>query len=207
MSILAGIGLAGNILNAFGAAAERRKREQEMMMAINEMSRNSDSQFQNVRKNNITNLRAMSGSLQDELQGQAGALGSGLAEAGIYNSSAAAGSVTNLAARNAALLAQFQRQSMQQQLDVQSQGQRDITQTKLSMASGNLASARSNSDSALGRLGGSIQDLVVSRSPKNKGVAGNGKQNGTLMKQGNRVGFSNPLDIWNVGNTLGGFIK
>lgn len=194
MSLLTGLSLAGNVLNAFGAAQERKQKETLINNAINELARSFDSQYQGTRKNNVQALRAMTGILGDELGALGGSLGAGAAEAGVYNSSVVAGTLSNQAAKNASLMAQFHRESMSQQLNTQADGKKEIARQKIGMLQGEVAGLRGREDAALGGLGGAFQDLVLSLSGKNRGAAGNGKQNGSLMKPGGgRINYgSNP---------------
>jgi hypothetical protein len=98
------IGGIQSILGLFGAEDAQRRAEEAAQQAILQFKLNASAAYNDTASAGQGNLYALSGQLAQQLQRQGGALGQALANAGVFNSSAAAGALTNQANANAGAL-------------------------------------------------------------------------------------------------------
>lgn len=107
-AVTAGIGGIQSILGLFGANNAQHQAEQAAQQAILQFQTNANQTYNNTAQAGQGNLYTLSGQLGAQLQRQGGSLGQALANAGVYNSTAAAGALANQGASNAGALASEQ---------------------------------------------------------------------------------------------------
>ncbi len=98
------IGGLQSILGLFGADDAQKRAEEAAQQAITQFKTNASAAYNDTASAGQGNLYALSGQLSQALQRQGGALGQALANAGVFNSSAAAGALANQGAANAGVL-------------------------------------------------------------------------------------------------------
>jgi hypothetical protein len=196
---LSGVGLISNIIGASNAARQRQHAEAQRRQLLLDMSTQNDQQYNDLRNNNSLSLRQATGQLNDGLQSQGRALGSSMAGAGVYNSSATSGALEQQAGANAAALASFAGQGFQSEQALNNQNKQNLNNTKLGFAQQDEQRARGNESGAYSGLGGSLTDLLGQFSPRNNGAAMNGNQGSRLSLPG-QTGVGGPLG--GSGNTM-----
>lgn len=173
-------GLSG-LAGLLGGDAARRRAEAARQAAINELSGELDTDYGNLVQNDRSGLLAATGLGGDAIQSLGRNLGSSLAGAGVYNSSATAGALQQATAATQSNLAGLAGQNYQNEQGLLNANRRYLTGAKLNLANqqygeaqGQLSGARNGLSSFLGSLG----QFNLARSGGNQVQAGLGRQAG-----------------------------
>lgn len=155
--------LGGNAAQARAQAARQQ--------AITDMSKQLDEEYQNLVQRNQHSLNAATGQGGDAIRALGSNLGAGLAQAGVYNSSATAGALTQATANQGAQLSSLASTNQYNQQSLLGQNQRYLTGLKYNLANDQLSQA--NSDLSGSRQGlssflGSLAQYNLSRSGQNQ---------------------------------------
>ncbi|HEV2472194.1 MAG TPA: hypothetical protein VGS41_05980 [Chthonomonadales bacterium] len=159
-------GAVEELVGLFGANAAQRAAQQARQQAIDQYASAFDSQYNNLLNNNAAGLAAAAGQANDYLRGLGSDVGAGLANAGIYNSSAAAGALdraAGLAGQDIAGLAGRDYQAAQQYWNA---GQQSLANMRFNQALNDLAASRQAAlasgnvlNSSLAGIGGYLANL------------------------------------------------
>ena len=117
---------------ASDAAAKRQQRLMEE--AINNLQRDSNTDLFNLQGNNARSLYGATGRLSDALQSTGRALNASLGEAGVFNSSATAGALTNQANQGAASLLELESRNRWGEQQLQADTRRDVARMRYNNA-------------------------------------------------------------------------
>lgn len=179
----AAIGGIQSILGLFGAGDAERRAQEAAQQSILQFKQNASAAYNDTASAGQGNLYALSGQLSNVLQRQGGALGQALANAGVYNSSAAAGALANQGAANAGVLGAAQTglgDSLNQLKDhtgmQAAQMQFGLNQNNLNYARQQTAGSQNGIASFLGSLGQFANQSAGGISPA---AAGPGNAAGT----------------------------
>lgn len=164
MQVLGGIG------GLLGGAAARKRAIQARERALQEMMRQLAMTEDLQQRANAQRLFQTSGVLGDALQAQGGALGSAMAQGGVYNSSAVAGALQKQARDNAAVLADLAARSAFEIEQLRSKNAQYITSQRLGFAQQDYEDARA-------REAGSVQGIVQALQAAAQAGAQKGSQN------------------------------
>lgn len=184
LAIYQGVSSLVGMLGANRARARALAERQRLMREFSNMFAREEGEFADVSGRNFY---SQAGQLNDTLPMLGGALGSGLARAGVFNSSATAGALANQGASNAQAMASLAAQNRFNLGRLRSGNQRALmgmqmgnAREDLYNADQDLAGARSGLMSALG----TGTQLMLRRnnvpSGRNTGPAGNGYNNSVL---------------------------
>lgn len=116
------------------------------------MSRQLDQEYQQLIQRNATSLSAAAGTGGDAVASLGRRLGSSLAGAGVYNSSATAGALAQAQAAQQAQLAGLAATNQYNQQSLLGQNQRYLTGLKLNLANQQYGEASSTLDASRGGL-------------------------------------------------------
>lgn len=143
----------GGISGLLGSASARKRAIQARERALQEMMRQLAMTEEAQQRNNARSLYQTSGLMGDALQAQAGALGSAMAQAGVYNSSATAGALQKQARDNAAILADLAARNQFEMEQLRSKNQQYITSQRLGFAQQDYEEAKAAE-------AGSVQGII-----------------------------------------------
>lgn len=150
-----------------GASAERQRAEQARQQAIAQMSQQLDTQYQQMIQRNNTSLAAAAGTGGDAIASLGRRLGSSLAGAGVYNSSATAGALQQAQAAQDASLSNLAAQNTYNQQALLGENQRYLTGLKLGLANSQYDQSLADQSAARGGLSsflGTLGQYNLSRS-------------------------------------------
>lgn len=152
--------LVGGISGLFGAGDAERAAEQAAQQAITQFQQSAANQQSQALAGGQTGLYGLTGTLRDALQRMGGGLGSSLARAGVWNSSAAAGALSNAEGQNAQQVSSYATDLANRISQMKYQSDQQAAQMQLGLANSNLNYARQQSaasekgiESGLGALG------------------------------------------------------
>lgn len=131
---LASIQLLGGISGMLGASAAKKRALRARQQAIDNMMRAMADEERIIQQRNAYGLMTQSGYLRDALQAQAGGLGSAMAQAGVWNSSAVAGALQKQARDNASVLADIYNRQMSELEQLRAKNKQFITSQQLGFA-------------------------------------------------------------------------
>lgn len=161
---LQGLSALGGLLSS---SAGKRRAEEARQQAINDLASQLDRDYQDRVANNQRSLLALTGTGGDAVQGLGQRLGSSLAGAGVYNSSATAGALAQSQRDIGANLARLAQEQSQQQLSHYNQNRQQVTNMRLNLANDNYAqSLQQQADARSGLAGflGTLGQYNLSRS-------------------------------------------
>lgn len=192
LSSLSGIGTAiggiQSILGLFGADDAQKRAEQAAQQAILDFKTSANTAYNDTASAGTGNLYALSGRLSNLLQRQGGSVGQALANAGVYNSSAAAGAIANQGAANAGALATATTNLGTELDQMKAQTGEEAARMQLGLNQNNLNYARElygNSvngvSSFLSNIGQTANQIAGGRSPN---AAGPGNSPLTIPRYG-----------------------
>lgn len=166
------VGGIQSILGLFGASDAERRAQEAAQQAILSFKSSANQAYNDTASAGQGNLFALSGQLAQQLKNQGGALGQALANAGVYNSSAAAGALANQGAQNAGALATAQTNlgnslnQLKAQTDMEAANlQFGLNQNNLNYARQQVAGAEGGMSSFLSNLGQISNQFAGGRSP------------------------------------------
>lgn len=154
------VGGIQSILGLFGAEDAQRQAQEAAQAAILQFKTNASAAYNDTAQAGQGNLYALSGQLAEHLQRQGGALGQALANAGVFNSSAAAGALANQGQANAGALSSAEiglgdsLNSLKNQTGMQAaEMQFGLNQNNLNYARQQLAGSQGGINSFLANIG------------------------------------------------------
>lgn len=178
-------GLSGVVGLVEGLGAEDRA-QRARQQAIADMQANLARDYQDLRSRNLQGLRASTGQVGDSISQLGRTLGSSLAGAGVYNSSATAGALAHATQAGDTALSNLGTQNFFNEQDLLNQNQRYLTGLKLNLGNQQYGEAQQ-------QLGGSAQGLSSFLGTLGQfGLAQSGanqQQNGLSRQAG---GYGNP---------------
>jgi len=161
LGALGGVGsLAGGIAGLFGAGDAEKAAQQAAEQAITQFEQSAANQQSQALAGGQTGLYGLTGTLRDALQRMGGGLGSSLARAGVWNSSAAAGALSNAQASDAQQVSSYATDLANRISQMKYQADQQAAQMQLGLSNSNLNYARQQAagsekgiESGLGALG------------------------------------------------------
>jgi hypothetical protein len=187
-AVSAGIGGVQSILGLFGANHARQQAEQAAQQAILQFQSNASQAYNNTAQAGQGNLYALSGQLGTQLERQGGALGQALANAGVWNSTAAAGALANQGAANAGALATEQSNLGNSLNQLKSQTGMEAANMQFGLNQNNLNYSRNlysgsvnGVTSFLSNLGQMTNNSVGGRSANAAGASSGNAQSGGVL--------------------------
>lgn len=162
-NFLSGLGAAvggiQSILGLFGADDAQKRAQEAAQMAILQFQQNASKAYNDTASAGQGNLYALSGQLATQLERQGGALGQALANAGVFNSSAAAGALANQGAANAGALATAQTNLGAELDQLKNQTGMEAAQMQFGLNQNNLNYARQQYGNAVGGVSSFLANL------------------------------------------------
>src|SRR5437773_4608234 len=95
-SIVPGLGIVSSLGGLLGSQSAERRAREARAKALSDMRAQMEREYADTQGANRYNLAASASGLNDALASTGRGLGEALAGAGVYNSSAAAGALSNL---------------------------------------------------------------------------------------------------------------
>jgi len=169
-SILGGIGGLSAIGGLIGANQARDQAMQQQQQALNQYAQAMDSQYQAMLQNNNRTLMGMAGQGGDAIRNLGANLGSSMAGAGVYNSSATAGALAQAQRDENTSLSNLAAQNYYSANQLFNQGQANLAQMRLGQANTNYGYANQNlygAEQGLGSFLGSLTQSNLMRSGAN----------------------------------------
>jgi hypothetical protein len=161
-SILGGVGGLSAIGGLIGANQARQQAQQQQQQALNAYAQAMDSQYQNVLANNNRTLMGMAGQGGDAIRNLGANLGSSLAGAGVWNSSATAGALAQAQRDEDTSLTNLAAQNYYNANQLYNQGQTNLANMRLGLANANYAYANQDLGGARQGLGSFLESLAQS---------------------------------------------
>lgn len=155
-AVLGGVSAVQGIVGAFGAARRAKAAQEYRIRLLNERKAQMDREFQDLRAGNLQALRRSTGVLGDALRQGGADLGSAMASAGVYNSSATAGAIQANAAQMQAQLADQQARNFQTEQGLLHSGQQDVWGREMGMADADYAQSLADKSAAMQSMIGGI---------------------------------------------------
>lgn len=185
-------GISGIVgMLASDAAAKRQQRLMEE--AINQLERDSNSDLYAMQGQGARELYSTSGRLSDALQSTGRGLNAALGEAGVYNSTATAGALTNQANQNASTLAGVEQRSLDRQQQHRSDTRRQVAGMRYNQAAQGQQQAlyeRGNFQQGLINLTG---ELVSAFAQDELRRAEQERERRSLLDAAEGLSYENPL--------------
>ena len=143
LGALGGVGsLVGGISGLFGAGDAEKAAEQAAEASITQFQQSAANQQSQALAGGQTGLYGLTGTLRDALGRMGGGLGSGLARAGVWNSSAAAGALSNAEATDSQQVSSYATDLANRISQMKFQADQQASQMQLGLANSNLNYAR-----------------------------------------------------------------
>jgi len=202
-AITTGLSGLGAIEGLLGGNAAVRRAQEAQQAALREMEFNNNQTESQQLGSGLRGVSALTGRLNDALGQQGRGLGSALAGAGVYNSSATAGALSNQAAANNQALGAYSSNLSDMLANLHNQNANQISGLKFNLAGQQLGQAQQQLGgsaggltSFLGKLGQFNLAGQGADFGRKIGDAGNGKQGSVLdmpsMPADNGMGIENP---------------
>ena len=150
-----------------GGNAARKRAQQAREAAIRDMALQLDNDYQDLVSNNRFNLLAATGQGGDAIRALGSNLGASMANAGVYNSSATAGALTQATDNQAARLTGLATENNFNEKSLLNQNRRYLSNLKLNTANDDLGAANqnlANSKQGLMSFLGSLTQYNLSKS-------------------------------------------
>lgn len=200
---ISAVGLLPGLISLFGKKSDPR------MDYLNQLGQQYATQENDLRGNNQRTLYKATGQGGDAIAALGRRLGSSLAGAGVYNSTATAGALTQAQQQEQAQLAAMAEQQKQQELQANQQNQQYLTGQRLNIAQGDTNYNRQQRAGSVGGLAsfiGQIAQRAVQRNGagnRTAGDAGNGYQNFTTPTAPSILDYpTRPRNPWSAPQTL-----
>jgi hypothetical protein len=194
-TVIPGLSSVVGLVEGLGAQ-DRAKRARAR--AINDMAQQLDRDYQDLRTHNLQSLRAATGQAGDAIAQLGRNLGSSLAEAGVYNSSATAGALAHAQRSADTALAHQGTQNYLGEQDLLNQNKRYLTGLQYNLGNQQVGEAQNQ----LGGIAGGLSSFLGSLGQFNLARSGaNQTQNGLSRDAG---GYGNPSVLTPGAGTLGG---
>jgi hypothetical protein len=158
-AITTGLSGLGAIEGLIGGSSAVRRAQEAQAAAMREMEFNNNQSESQQLGSNLRGISAMTGRLNDSLQSGGRSLGSALAAAGVYNSSATAGALANQAASNNQTLGEYSTNLSDALARLHSQNANQISGLKFNLAGQQLAQAQQQQAQGAGGLASFLGQL------------------------------------------------
>lgn len=186
-AILAGISGVQGIAGLMGASSAKKQAQARQQQALVDLSKQLDDEYRQTVENNSRGLYSATGVGGDAIAALGRRLGDSMAGAGVYNSSATAGALTQAQGDQNTALANLASTNRYNEQSLLGQNQRYLTNAKLGVAgdqigqaNGDLGGARNSLQSFLGALSQFNLRQNNVTSSRAAGPAMNGNQNAAL---------------------------
>jgi hypothetical protein len=189
LGALGGLGsVVGGVAGLFGAGDAEAAAQKAAQQAITQFQQSASDEEAAALAGGRSGLYGLTGSLRDALQRMGGGMGSGLARAGVYNSSAVGGAMAQEQASNAQQLSSYTGSLADRIAQMRALADAQAAQMQMGLAGSNLnfyrqqtADSEKGIASGLGALG-------------QFGLAMGGPRNANSVSPGNgNVGVPNPV--------------
>lgn len=168
---LMAVNVVGSLLGGLGASAARRRAEEARARALQDYLISGDAGLQALRAANAQGLWQATGQGGDALRALGGRLGSSLAAAGVYNSSATAGALQRAQEAQSASLADLAARNYAQEAQMQAATRQQAMAQQMGWSGQDIAFARDQEAAAKGALLQGMIGLAQTFAPVQKPAA------------------------------------
>lgn len=152
-----GLNLVSGIFGAFGSNRARKRALEARQRAFTDYARWLSEQEAALQRNNAMALSGYAGGLNDSLEETGRSLGSAMAQAGVYNSSATAGALSNMGTGIAAAKAGYARDLGSRLADLQYSNRANLAQMQYGAAQDDVGYARDNFGGMVSGIASALQ--------------------------------------------------
>ena len=202
--IAAGLNIVGGIFGALSSRKAKKRAEEARRAALERMMVEMARTEEDARRNASAGLMGLAGKLGDSLKAQGGALGSSMAQAGVYNSSAVAGALSNQANENSSILRDVALKSSSQLQQLRAQAMSTVYGNEIDFANQQIADAQAGMAAYGQMIGQGLGGLDAILGKRSAPAAKNTPKDPERVASGNFLPYvGSILPALNMGRTTG----